>query len=179
MWNAATFTSWSGILQLHMHVASPAGVNYKVLALDIPESDLPLSETGSPRKRLSVTGSAVSEQGAVLPTTMHKIGLPKPGPYHPGLKNGDESLPPEPLISQKSRRRDPADVILDMSPESLLNFPHDEEVVGIITMEDLIEELLQVTNFSIRTCQLSMQYVLALMSAEPDVRNGISIIFLI
>ncbi|KAL2619851.1 hypothetical protein R1flu_000056 [Riccia fluitans] len=118
------------------------GVNYKFLALDIPESDLPQSESGSPRRRQAAAGNVLSDQGGVLPASISKLAvgtIPTAGE----LKTGDETQHPEPLISQKSRRRDTGDVILDMSPESLLNVPHDEEVVGIITMEDLIEELLQ------------------------------------
>jgi metal transporter CNNM len=35
--------------------------------------------------------------------------------------------------------------VLEIGDETLTSFPNDEEVIGIITMEDLIEELLQVS----------------------------------
>lgn len=48
----------------------------------------------------------------------------------------------------QSRRSDRSrnDNILDIKAESLPSYRFDEEVVGIITMEDLMEELLQVEN---------------------------------
>ena len=46
-------------------------------------------------------------------------------------------------LSQRSRKWD--DDLLEISERFIPSFPLDEEVIGIITMEDVIEELLQVS----------------------------------
>ncbi|XP_057860809.1 DUF21 domain-containing protein At2g14520 isoform X1 [Cryptomeria japonica] len=58
-----------------------------------------------------------------------------------GDAQGGEQIP----ITPRSKKRDRigSEDILDISSDSLPSFRDDEEVVGIITMEDVIEELLQ------------------------------------
>ncbi|KAL3681922.1 hypothetical protein R1sor_024878 [Riccia sorocarpa] len=122
-------------------ISDSRGINYKFLGLDIPESDLSQSQSGSPSKTQAAAGGVFSDQGGISPSTVSKFGVGSI-PTVSELKPLDETRHQEPLVSQKSRRRDTGDVVIDMSPE-VLNPPRDEEVVGIITMEDLIEELLQ------------------------------------
>ena len=57
----------------------------------------------------------------------------------------DEMGPESQSQRNKKWERTTQDDILEISEQFIPSFPQDEEVVGIITMEDVIEELLQVS----------------------------------
>lgn len=56
---------------------------------------------------------------------------------------------PSPLPPYKKRHRGCSYCILDIENASIPEFPPNEEVVGVITMEDVIEELLQVMRIAL------------------------------
>jgi hypothetical protein len=71
------------------------------------------------------------------------VDVPEDG-LAPGVPRKDEAGAE--TQSQRNRKweRTTQDDFLEINEEFIPSFPQDEEVVGIITMEDVIEELLQV-----------------------------------
>lgn len=67
-------------------------------------------------------------------------------------KSGGQKKSPPATPSYKKRHRGCSFCILDVENSPIPEFPPNEEVVGVITMEDVIEELLQVMMISSVNC---------------------------
>ncbi|GKV04846.1 hypothetical protein SLEP1_g16948 [Rubroshorea leprosula] len=88
----------------------------------------------------------VKEDGCTASTQNLGLGLASqdaqtPAPSSDGGQQMKKSPPITPAF--KKRHRGCSDCILDIENAPIPEFPSNEEVVGVITMEDVIEELLQ------------------------------------
>lgn len=86
----------------------------------------------------SVMAEHLSSITNASPVNSSIQGLHSPVKRNNMEKHGDACLP----VKKSERGRH--DNILDVNVDSLPSYSLDEEVVGIITMEDVMEELLQV-----------------------------------
>jgi metal transporter CNNM len=96
-------------------------------------------------QRLDVENRGViSDHGGVLPTRFVSANSASPISKAPAIKLDEENRGGQ-LLGQRTKKWEQTGArnVLEIGDETLNSFPNDEEVVGIITMEDLIEELLQ------------------------------------
>ncbi|XP_031475618.1 DUF21 domain-containing protein At2g14520-like isoform X1 [Nymphaea colorata] len=103
------------------------------------------SRVGINKKRRDIEGKAIHDGSRS--TQLEQItvcsGYPSTtGMRSPASKVGTERHGETAVQPRKWERAGEND-ILDVNSESLPSFPEDEEVIGIITMEDVMEELLQ------------------------------------